>query len=147
MRIEWMIMADAAEIVNNKLYMMGGGWDTLMINRDLPTRHTVSLAIAVMVTPDDASNARQLSLQINDESDNKLASVNARVDADRISRGGSRSQRVQMAFRLPLRFRRQGRCTVTAAIDGKVASQSFFQVKRGDKQQNITHTPPEDLQA
>lgn len=146
MQIEWMIMADAAEIVNNKLYMMGGAWDTLVIKRDLPTRHTVSLAVALMVTPEDSPDTRQLSIRINDEADHKLASVNARVDAERISQGGSRSRRVQMAFRLPLRFQQHGRCTVVAAIDGTPAAQTYFQVTKGEES-NIQRTPPEELQA
>lgn len=146
MQVEWMIMADSAEIVNNKLYMMGGGWDTLVIKRDLPTRHTVSLALAVMVTPQDSPDTSQLSIQINDEADHKLASVNARIDAERISKSGSRSRRMQMAFRLPLRFQRHGRCTVTAAIDGTTAAQSIFQVTQGE-QSDVKRTPPEELQA
>ena len=27
--IEWLILADEAELVNGKLYMMGGGWDRI----------------------------------------------------------------------------------------------------------------------
>ena len=27
MEIEWLILADSAQIVGNKLYLLGGGWD------------------------------------------------------------------------------------------------------------------------
>ena len=30
--IEWLILADAAEVVGGKLYLMGGGWDRLTVN-------------------------------------------------------------------------------------------------------------------
>jgi len=36
MEVEWLILADAAQVVGNKLYLMGGGWDKLTINNVFP---------------------------------------------------------------------------------------------------------------
>lgn len=46
--IDFLILADRAEAVNGKLYMMGGGWDRLtIVDFDRPA--TFSLAIGVLV--------------------------------------------------------------------------------------------------
>jgi len=49
MDIEWVILADAAEVINNKLYLMGGGWDVLRIGRPFPTQQQVAFAISIRV--------------------------------------------------------------------------------------------------
>ena len=44
MEIEWLILADAAQITGGKLYLMGGGWDQINVDT-LP--HPQNMAIAV----------------------------------------------------------------------------------------------------
>ncbi len=36
MDVEWLILADAAQVNGNKLYLLEGGWDRLTITRPLP---------------------------------------------------------------------------------------------------------------
>ncbi len=49
MEIEWLILADAAEIVNGKLYMMGGGWNRITANSELPLTKSFGISISVTV--------------------------------------------------------------------------------------------------
>ena len=32
MEVEWLILADSAQVIGNKLYLLGGGWDQLAVN-------------------------------------------------------------------------------------------------------------------
>lgn len=145
MQIEWIMLADSAEVINNKLYMMGGGWDHLVIKRQFPARHTAALVVAIQVEADDVSSQPQMLLRIEDDEGNQLAKVNTRIDADRISAGGKRSRRVQMAFKVPLRFQHEGGHRIVAQINGNTVARQAFQVSRSDK--STTRTPPEELQA
>ena len=48
MEIEWLILADAAQVTGNKLYLLGGGWDRLNVNRDFPVnQHCAIAAVSV----------------------------------------------------------------------------------------------------
>ena len=49
MDIEWLILADGAQVVGNKLYLMGGGWDKLQINGGFPKQHATGIALAIKV--------------------------------------------------------------------------------------------------
>ncbi|MFW6075461.1 MAG: DUF6941 family protein, partial [Chloroflexota bacterium] len=108
MQVEWIMLADSAEVVNNKLYMLGGGWDHLVLKRQFPTRYTLALALAIRVDSGDATSQPRLLLRIEDEEGTQLAKVNTRIDAERLSAGGTRSRRVQLAFKMPLRFAHEG---------------------------------------
>lgn len=145
MQIEWIMLADSAEVMNNKLYMMGGGWDHLVIKRQFPARHTAALAVALHVERADAPSQPQLLLRIEDDDANQLAKVNTRVDAERILSGGKRTRRVQLAFKVPLRFQHEGRYRIIAQINGNTVTQQIFQVSSGEDDNN--RTPPEELQA
>ena len=59
--IDFLILADQAEVLNGKLYMMGGAWDRRMI-RDIKVPVGISMVIGVLV-PWTLTN-QQHSLQI-----------------------------------------------------------------------------------
>src|SRR4051812_8579026 len=64
-RIEFLLLADRAEAVNGKLYMMGGAWDRIFLP-NLQQPHPLSLAIALCV-PWNATNVQhQLTISIED---------------------------------------------------------------------------------
>src|SRR5437773_10351851 len=42
--LEWLILADSAQVVGNKLYLAGGGWDLLTINAEFPHDQIIGLA-------------------------------------------------------------------------------------------------------
>ena len=46
--IEWLILADSAEVVGGKLYLMGGGWDRLTVHSQ-PAKKNLAVALALRV--------------------------------------------------------------------------------------------------
>src|SRR5438552_11045779 len=46
-RLEWLLLADSAEVINNKLYMLGGGWEVYHLNT--PARVKFALAASFKV--------------------------------------------------------------------------------------------------
>lgn len=57
MKAEWLMLADWAEIIGNKLYLMGGGWDYLQHSGTFPYTQQCALA-ASFVVPWDETNQR-----------------------------------------------------------------------------------------
>jgi len=61
--IDFAILADRTEVINNKLYMMGGGWDvTAVLDFKLPIPY--SLAISVLIPWHEANEVHQLTMHI-----------------------------------------------------------------------------------
>jgi hypothetical protein len=66
------MLADAADSLNGKLYIHGGGWDTLVI-RQFPAAHP-SLALALVLSADasEAPGTGELRVQLVDEDGNDV---------------------------------------------------------------------------
>ncbi|HLT21428.1 MAG TPA: hypothetical protein VKZ96_18380 [Thermomicrobiales bacterium] len=132
MRVEWIILADSAEILNSKLYLMGGGWDRLVVNQDFPVRQIISIAVSFAVGWDETNIRMPMEIQIKDDQGNQLSRVQGHIEAGRppgITPG--QTQRVQAAFKFSLRFEREGVYTVSALINDKLEGQTHFSLVRG----------------
>ena len=132
MRAEWIIMADAAEVVNSKLYLLGGGWDRLVVNQALPVQQIVSIAVSFEVDWNETNVRHQMQLLVEDEDARQVAKVQGHIEAGRptgIVPG--QSQRIQLAFKLPIKFERTGSYVVTAYIEDEIVGRSRFHVALG----------------
>lgn len=64
-QVEYLLLADAAEALNGKLYLMGGGWDTISVtNFELPI--TISLACGVQVPWIETDDEHTLTIRLQD---------------------------------------------------------------------------------
>ncbi len=146
MRVEWIIMADSAEVVNGKLYLMGGGWDQLVINQQFPVQQLISVAISFSVGWEETNIQHPMEVRIEDMEGKQLARVNGVIESGR-PRGitPGQSQRVQLAFKLPLRFEQPDTFSVTAYINDEMAARTNFRItagrQRGKQQQQQGQTP------
>jgi hypothetical protein len=61
--IDFVILADSAQVADGKLFMLGGGWDRLSV-LDFKQPVSFSIAIAVMVPWSDTNEPHELTLFI-----------------------------------------------------------------------------------
>lgn len=132
MDVEWIVLADAAETVNNRLYLIGGGWTTLTINGKLPLIHPCAVAVAFSVPWSEANQQHNVEIAIEEEDGTGLAKVEGHVEVGRppgtpIGAG----QRVQMAIQLALPLQRLGAHSVIARVDRQEAGRASFYVVAG----------------
>ena len=73
-RVEWLILADEAEVVNGKLYMMGGGWDRITA-QTLPWKQHMAIALAVRVPWTDTNRQTSVGIDLTDEDGTLLVDV------------------------------------------------------------------------
>ena len=67
MKLTSAMLADAAQVQSGKLYVLGGGFDTISV-RQLPATHrSVSLAMVAEVGPDERQQDLELLVQLVDE--------------------------------------------------------------------------------
>ena len=76
--IEFLILADRAEVLNGKLYMMGGSWDRLSIG-DFSQPQTLSVAVGIVI-PWHATNEPHRLQVFVDAADGQEVAMLARVD-------------------------------------------------------------------
>lgn len=132
MEVEWIILADGAEVVNNKLYLLGGGWDALTVNSPLPVVHPCAVAIAFKVPWNETNQQHNVEIEIADQDANELLTLAAQIEVGRppgIPLG--QAQRVQMALSLALPLRQTGTHVIVARIEGQEARRVQFGVVPG----------------
>jgi hypothetical protein len=65
MEIEFLIIADAVEAVNGKLYMMGGAWDR-WASRTYPSPIRLGIALGLLVPWDETNERHRVRLSVID---------------------------------------------------------------------------------
>lgn len=134
MEIEWLILADSAQVVANKLYLLGGGWDRLTISKGFPFEQHCAIAVSVKV-PWNETNQRHIfeidviSEDQNTEEPKDVAKIQGQFEVGRpagIPVG--QEQRIQLAFDMGLKIDSSGIKKITASIDGVKLKEIFFHV-------------------
>ncbi len=64
--IDFLLLADRAEVLNGKLYMMGGAWDRRQV-RDIASPVSLTIVIGVLVPWNLTNEQHRLSISIEDE--------------------------------------------------------------------------------
>ena len=132
MDVEWIILADAAEVINNKLYLIGGGWDSLTINSSLPVAHPCAVVVAFTVPWNETNQQHNIEIAIDDQDGTNLVKVEGQVEVGRppgIPLG--KAQRVQMAMKLALPLQKLGTHVIIARVEGQEARRLDFNVVAG----------------
>ncbi len=131
MEIEWLILADAAQIVAGKLYLLGGGWDRVTI-KEIPQKFAI--AVSVKVPWDETNKKHTLELEILSEDPNteevkNLAKMGGQFEVGRPAGiPAGKDQRIQLALEVGLKFDNPGIKKIVANIDGSVSKELYFDV-------------------
>jgi len=130
--VEWLILADAAQVVGNKLYLMGGGWDVLAVNSGFPVQQRCAVGVAVRVPWNETNQRHNLEIEIATDDGKTLGKIQGQFEVGRppgIPLG--RDQRVQLAADLSLKLENAGGYVIAARIDGQEARRTVFSVVPG----------------
>jgi hypothetical protein len=66
MKIEFLILSDASQVVGGKLFMLGGAWN-LHRSGNYPSQFQFSIALSILVPWDEAGIRHQFTLTIADD--------------------------------------------------------------------------------
>lgn len=116
MNIEFALLADYAEIVGGKLYLMGGGWDVYHAP-EAPVAMRLAIALGVRVGWDETNQAIPVNIVVVDDDAQQLAKIEGSMTTGRppaLPPGAS--QLSQLAANLPLTLQRFGGFRVEIAV-------------------------------
>ena len=129
--VEWLILADAAQINGNKLFLLGGGWNQLAIN-SRPASHHMAVAVSFRVPWSETNRKHSFEVQIADGDGKTLGRVPGQFEVGRppgLPPGSP--QRGQIAVDMTLQLETLGSYMITAAIDGREGRSFPFYVIPG----------------
>lgn len=130
--IEWLILADAAQVMGNKLYLLGGGWDVLTANNPLPIQHPLSIAVAVRVPWNEANRRHNLEIEIMTGDGKSSTKVAGQFEVGRPAGTlPGQDQRVQLAFNAMIKLESQGEYVVIGRLEGQEDRRVPFRVVEG----------------
>ena len=130
-QIEWLILADAAEVVNKKLYLMGGGWDRITVNK-LPYRHSMAAALSILVPWTESNILRSFAIEIQTADGKQIAKEPAQFEVGRPP-GAIPGQplRAQVSLDMQLELEGLGTFVVIASVEGGEDQRFSFNVVGG----------------
>lgn len=125
---EWIILADHAEVINNKLYLMGGGWDSLTVPA-VPHEYRLALAVAFSVPWNETNRQHNIEIEVSDQDGASLVKIEGQIEVGRppgIPVG--HTQRIQMGVSLGTTLKSLGTYEVSAGVQGGERRRTTFNV-------------------
>jgi hypothetical protein len=139
-KLDFLIVADRAEAVNGKLYMIGGAWDRLGLST-IPGQAVFDVAVGVLVDYHETNVQHRFELALEDE-DNKvvLGPIAGQFEVGRPpGMKAAQAQRFIVVVRGPFPIPRTGAFLWILALDGRREQGTKFWV---DKVAAPTLPPP-----
>ena len=121
MEIDYLLLAEHAEVTGNKLYLMGGGWDTMNV-ADVPANIRLMVAAGVRVDWDETNLPVPLLLRIDDDDAQEVFRINGQMNVGRPPQllAGT-SQLSQMTFAVQTSLKRLGGYRITLVAGAEAA--------------------------
>ena len=137
MEVEWLILADAAQVTSNKLYLLGGGWDRLVIAKPFPVTHQMAVAAAFRLSWIDTNQKNDFVIEIVDADGVEIAKLEGQFEVGRpagIPPG--QDQRTQIAVNFGLTLKCPGTYEAVARLSNQGSRRFPFNVVAHDKSFN-----------
>ena len=138
LKVEWLILADAAQVVGAKLYLLGGGWDRLIVNRAFPIDQRLALALSIRVPWNETNRKHSFEVEIISEDKateepKSLMKAGGQFEVGRpAGTPTGQEQRFQLAIDMNLKIESACIKTVIARIEGEEMQRLNFIVMTGN---------------
>lgn len=132
MDVEWLILADSAQVVGNKLYLLGGGWETLVVNTAFPVQQYCSVAASFRVPWNETNQRHSIEIEVQNKDGQSIVQYRGQIEVGRppgIPLGAD--QRTQLAFAFVLTFEGPGPFAIVARVEGQEMKRTTFRVIGG----------------
>jgi hypothetical protein len=127
--VEWLILADYAEAVAGKLYLMGGGWDQINVNGEFPMQKNFAIALAIKVPWYQTNRPHTFELVFEDADGQLLGNAPGQFETGRpVGIPAGKTQRAQVAIVAGMQFERPGEYVVRALLNGEESARTSFGV-------------------
>jgi hypothetical protein len=134
LQVDYLMLADGAQVVGGKLYLLGGGWDRLQLP-DFPGNLLVAVVLGVRVPWPETNRRHTFRVRaLTADAERELLKVEGEFEVGRApGLPPGMSQLFQVAAQGPLQVPAPGSYFVEAVVDDGAATRTapFFAVKSG----------------
>ncbi len=128
MNVHSLLLADSAQAVDGKLYVLGGAWSVLNA-AGFPTTHPLGVAVAIDVDWNETNQSHHLELFVEDADGNRFESPRIEADFEAGRPPGlpaGTDQRVVFAVNGPIEIPRAGAYAVVLRLGGSELARTRF---------------------
>ena len=128
MEVEWLILADAAEATGGKLYLIGGGWDQLTVQK-FPFQQSMAIAVSFRVPWNQTNEKHSFEIEVANADGGSIARVPGQFEVGR--RPGipvGQDQRAQFVVNVNWAIKDAGGYVVICRLDGEERRRFPFNV-------------------
>src|SRR5207248_8864012 len=116
-------------VVQDKLYILGGGWDVIKAGSEFPIQQHMAIAVAFRVPWNETNQKHDVELEIVDQDGESLVKINGMIEVGRPPGTPlGASQRVQLAVDTNIPIPRAGTYAIIARIEGQEGKRIAFHV-------------------
>lgn len=132
--VDFAMLADSVQAVQGKLFILGGGWDTLYVG-SFPARHpSLAIALRLKVPWSTTSGTLRIGVELQDADGASLLPGGQVVHPVNISRRGAQMDRADIGLVRSftfnnLTFERAGDYSFVISIDDEVLTRLRFSVR------------------
>lgn len=144
MEADYLILADRAEAVNGKLYMVGGGWDRVGLTQ-IPGPADFDIAVGVLIGYNETNVVHRIEIVLENE-DNKVVQQPIVAQFELGKPPGMKlgqPQRFQVVVRGPFIIPEPGGYHWVVSLDGERRATTKFWVDRVELPAGAGPPPPE----
>lgn len=142
--IDFLILADRAEAISGKLYLMGGAWDRLSV-QDFDQSHPLSFAIGILVPWNATNQVHGLRIVLQDADGHDLFQFQGQITTGRPPWAVTgQTQRVVLALpAVPVRFPKPGTYIIRAYINDEPDKRTELHVVQAHQFAGPLPVPPQ----
>jgi hypothetical protein len=121
--------ADSAQVIGNKLYLLGGGWEAVTVTVPFPVQHPCAIVASFKVPWLETNQKHTFEVEILTEDGASLFKMGGQAEVGRppgIPAG--EDQRVQLAVPLMLGLEKAGCYVLVARVNGEDKGKANFRV-------------------
>jgi hypothetical protein len=127
-RVDFLILADAAQVQGEKLHMLGGGW-SLVWAKEFPAQHQMAVAAGILVPWMETNTRHQFRIRVVAEDGGVFGEVGGEFEQGRpAGMPAGTTQRVMIAANIGIRIERACEAAAELWLDGALARSVPFRV-------------------
>ncbi|HZW01944.1 MAG TPA: hypothetical protein VFF55_10295 [Candidatus Deferrimicrobium sp.] len=115
--IDYLLVADRAEVVNGKLYLMGAAWDRIQ-PPTFPHRMILGIALGVRIPFAHTDDQHTVAVEMQQD-EQRLVGFEAKLTTGRPPGMAGMDMLVPMAFNIPVAIPAEGQVVLRASVDGR----------------------------
>ncbi len=130
---DFVILADAAQVQGEKLYVLGGGWSHIWA-KEFPSQHQMSVAAGILVPWMETNQRHQFKVVVRLEDGATLGQIGGEFEQGRAAGlPAGTTQRVMLSINVTIKLERPAEAMVDLLLDGTLAKSVPFRISKRNR--------------